>query len=40
MHKDSEKLLVKLLEKLDTSDSLDDFVSWYNINKEKLEKNY
>lgn len=40
MHKDSEKLLVKLLEKLDTSDSLDDFVAWYNTNKEKLEKNY
>jgi hypothetical protein len=40
MHKDSEKLLVLLLKKLDSSDSLDDFVSWYNINKEKLERNY
>ena len=40
MHKDSEKLLVTLLEKLDGSDSLDDFVAWYNVNKEKLEKNY
>ena len=40
MHADSEKLLVKLLTQLDGSDSLDDFVSWYNINKDKLEKNY
>ena len=40
MHADSEKLLVKLLAQLDGSDSLDDFVSWYNINKDKLEKNY
>lgn len=40
MHKDSEKLLVKLLTQLDSSDSLDDFVSWYNVNKDKLEKNY
>ena len=40
MHKGSEKLLVKLLEQLDKSESLDDFVAWYNVNKEKLEKNY
>ena len=40
MHKDSEKLLVKLLEKLASLDSLEDFVAWYNDNKEKLEKNY
>ena len=40
MHKDSEKLLVNLLEQLDKSESLDDFVAWYSINKEKLEKNY
>ena len=40
MHKDSEKLLVTLLTQLDKSDSLDAFVSWYNKNKERLEKNY
>lgn len=40
MHEDSEKLLVKLLTQLDGSDSLDDFVSWYNVNKDKLEKSY
>ena len=40
MHKDSEKLLVTLLEKLDASDGLDDFIAWYNVNKEKLEKTY
>lgn len=36
MHKDSEKLLVNLLEQLDKSGSLDDFVAWYNVNKEKI----
>ena len=40
MHPDSEKLLVKLLEKLAESNSLEEFVVWYNNNKEKLEKNY
>lgn len=40
MYKDSEKLLVNLLEQLDKSESLEDFISWYNVNKEKLEKNY
>lgn len=40
MHEDSEKLLVSLLEKLDASDSLEDFVAWYTANKEKLESQY
>ena len=40
MHKDSEKLIKLLLNTLAEKDSLDDFVSWYNLNKEKLQKNY
>ena len=40
MHPDSEKLIKLLLTTLSEKESLDDFVSWYNINKEKLEENY
>lgn len=40
MYKDSEILLVKLLEKLSVSESELDFASWYNENKEELLKKY
>ena len=40
MHPDSEKLFVKLLEKIAEYETLDEFVAWYNDNKEKLEKEY
>ena len=40
MHKDSEKLIKLLLNTLAEKDSLDDFVSWYKVEKEKLQKNY
>lgn len=40
MHQDSEKLIKKLLTTLSEKESLDEFVSWYNSNKEKLQKNY
>ena len=40
MHKDSKKLIKKLLTTLSEKESLEDFVAWYNSNKEKLQKNY
>lgn len=40
MHLDSEKLIKKLLTTLSEKESLEDFVVWYNLNKEKLQKNY
>lgn len=40
MHPDLEKLIKKLLTTLSEKESLDDFVAWYNMNKEKLQKNY
>lgn len=40
MHPDSEKLIKKLLSTLAEHDTLDDFIDWYNKNKEKLERNY
>jgi hypothetical protein len=40
MHLDSEKLIKKLLTTLSEKENLDDFVAWYNVNKEKLQKNY
>ena len=40
MHQDSEDLLVLLLETLADSISLDDFVAWYNTEKDKLEADY
>jgi hypothetical protein len=40
MHEDSEKLFVKLLEKLAEFDNLNDFIDWYNKHKTKLEKDY
>ena len=40
MHKDSQDLFVKLITKMAESKDLDDFVAWYNKNKEKLEKEY
>ena len=40
MHSDSEKLIKKLLTTLSEKESLDEFVSWYNVNKENLQKNY
>ena len=40
MHQDSEKLIKKLLTTLSEKENLEDFVAWYNINKEKLQKNY
>ena len=40
MHPDSEKLIKKLLTTLSEKESLEDFVAWYNSNKEKLQKNY
>jgi len=40
MHPDSEKLIKKLLSTLAVYETLDDFVKWYNKNKEKLERNY
>lgn len=40
MHPDSEKLIKLLLNTLAEKDSLDDFVAWYNLNREKLQKNY
>ena len=39
-HPDSEKLIKKLLTTLSEKESLDEFISWYNTNKEKLQKNY
>ena len=40
MHPDSEKLIKKLLTTLSEKESLEDFIAWYNLNKEKLQKNY
>ena len=40
MHPDSEKLIKKLLTTLSEKESLDEFIAWYNLNKEKLQKNY
>ena len=40
MHPDSEKLIKKLLTTLSEKESLEDFIAWYNANKEKLQKNY
>ena len=40
MHPDSEKLIKKLLTTLSEKESLDEFIAWYNANKEKLQKNY
>jgi hypothetical protein len=40
MHPDSEKLIKKLLTTLSEKENLEDFVAWYNANKEKLQKNY
>ena len=40
MHHDSEKLIKKLLITLSEKESLDEFIAWYNVNKEKLQKNY
>lgn len=40
MHSDSEKLIKKLLTTLSEKESLEDFIAWYNANKEKLQKNY
>ena len=40
MHPDSEKLIKKLLTTLSEKESLDEFITWYNANKEKLQKNY
>lgn len=40
MHSDSEKLIKKLLTTLSEKENLEDFVAWYNVNKEKLQKNY
>ena len=40
MHQDSEKLIKKLLTTLSEKESLDEFIAWYNLNKEKLQKNY
>lgn len=40
MHPDSEKLIKKLLITLSEKENLEDFVAWYNVNKEKLQKNY
>lgn len=40
MHPDSEKLIKKLLTTLSEKESLEDFIAWYNSNKEKLQKNY
>ncbi len=40
MHKDSEQLIKKLLTTLSEKNSLEDFVEWYNKNKEELETNY
>ena len=35
-----EKLIKKLLTTLSEKESLDDFVAWYNVEKDKLQKNY
>ena len=40
MHQDSERLIKKLLTTLSEKESLDEFIAWYNLNKEKLQKNY
>ena len=40
MHKDSEKLIKTLLNKLSELNDLDAFVSWYIENKNNLESNY
>ena len=40
MHKYSEQLIKKLLTTLSEKNSLEDFVEWYNKNKEELETNY
>ena len=40
MHPDSEKLIKKLLTTLSEKESLEDFIAWYNANKEKLQRNY
>ena len=40
MHPDSEALLKILINKLADSESEADFIAWYNMNKEKLQKNY
>ena len=40
MHSDSEKLIKKLLTTLSEKESLEDFIAWYNANKEKLQKDY
>ena len=40
MHPDSEKLIKKLLTTLSEKESLEDFVAWYNNNKENLQKKY
>ena len=40
MHPDSEKLIKKLLTTLSEKESLEEFIAWYNTNKEKLQKNY
>ena len=40
VHSYSEKLIKKLLTTLSEKESLEDFIAWYNANKEKLQKNY
>ena len=40
MHKDSEKLIKLLLTTLAEKESLEEFVSWYNENKDQLKNNY
>ena len=40
MHPDSEKLIKNLLTTLSEKESLVDFIAWYNLKKEKLQKNY
>jgi hypothetical protein len=40
MYPASEALLKKLIKQLADSESEDDFINWYNINKETLQKKY
>ena len=40
MYPASEALLKKLINQLADSESEDDFINWYNINKETLQKKY
>ena len=40
MHSDSAKLIKKLLTTLAEKESLEEFITWYHINKDKLQKQY